>query len=70
MPATLPSFCVTWLDVPEVNALSTFCSYVAGDLLACTPVWVAMPSFVGGFVDADQLPVLYQAASVVQELQE
>src|SRR2546429_3356795 len=26
LPATLPSFAVTWLDVPEVNAPSTFCS--------------------------------------------
>src|SRR5213593_565271 len=68
LPATLPSFCVAWPDVPDVNALSTFCSYVFGDLLACTPGWVAMPSFCGGSVDGDQFPVLYQAASEVQAL--
>src|SRR5213593_5011784 len=69
-PATFPCLSVTWLDVPDVNALSTFCSYVAGDLFACTPGWVAMPSFCGAPEAADQFPLLYQAASEVQALQE
>ena len=56
--------------MPDVNALSTFCSYVVGDLFAWTPGCVAMPSFCGAAELADQFALVYQAASEVQALQE